>query len=113
MECDERIEISTAEKVLFSEAVGWICYWATMLLLAIAAAYLIRWQLAHPTRQMKDPWPLDIPPAWLTDWISPVSLTWSLASAAWCALLKKRSWKLLATSCGLAAVMVCTRLAEV
>src|SRR6266542_6583744 len=69
--------------LLFSEAVSSICYWCTILLLAIVGAYLIRWQMGHAAQYVtpvNDFWGVTTPP-WLVALLAPVGTVLSLAQA--------------------------------
>lgn len=100
---------------LFSEAMSSLCYWTTILLLAIASAYLIRWRFIHPLPYadgVNDPWGVATPP-WLVESLAPVGVVLSLGQAAWRAFLGQRAWKTIMTSASLIAVLICGKLVEV
>ncbi|MDQ2946075.1 MAG: hypothetical protein M3Y27_09060 [Acidobacteriota bacterium] len=60
------------QDVLFSDLATSVCYWITIVLLAVVGAYLIRWWLIHPgsyAAPSNDPWGITTPP-WLTSAIA-------------------------------------------
>lgn len=104
-----------AQELPFSEPVSSLCYWVTILLLAITGAYLIRWQFTHPdsyTGPVNDPWGIITPP-WLVLPVAPIGVILSLGHAAWCALRGRRAWKMLMTAGSLIIVLACCNLLEV
>lgn len=102
------------QEFLFSEPISSICYWATILLLGIAGAYLISWRLIHPLPYgsgFDDPWGVVTPP-WLVEPLAPIAVVLSLGHAAWCAVRGQRMWKMIMTPAGLIAVLTCSKLFE-
>jgi hypothetical protein len=107
-------EEADAQDLLFSERLSSLCYWVTILLLAIAGGYLIRWQFIHPgsyAEPVNDPWGITTPP-WLVLPVAPIGVILSLGHAAWCALRGQRTWKMLMTAGSLIVVLACGKLLE-
>lgn len=110
--CGEMQAESQLQDVLFSEFVTSVCYWAAVLLLAIAGAGLVYWRLTHPgpaAEPVNDPFGITTPP-WLIVPLPPIGAAASLGHAAWCAVRGQRVWRLLATAAGLIGVMGVTTL---
>ena len=114
---DARVENepeSRLQEILFSEALTSVCYWSTVLLLAIVGAGLVYWRLTHPgpsAEPVGDPFGVSTP-AWLIVSLPPVGVVAALGQAAWCAARGQRVWRMLATAAGLIAVMGVTTLLE-
>ena len=114
---DARVENeaeSRLQEILFSEALTSVCYWSTVLLLAIVGAGLVYWRLTHPgpsAEPVGDPFGVSTP-AWLIVSLPPVGVVAALGQAAWCAARGQRLWRMLATAAGLIAVMGVTTLIE-
>src|ERR1700730_19257822 len=107
-------EQTEEERLLFSSLVTSVCYWTTIILLAIVGTYLIDWWLTHPgpyTAPANDPWGITTPP-WLILPLAPIGVVGSLGHAIWCALRGQRTWKMLITAATLVAVMGCSKLLE-
>ena len=106
----EQLESETdAQEFLFSEPVSSLCYWATIVLLAIAGAYLIRSQFTHPgsyADPVNDPWGITTPP-WLVLPVAPIGVILSLSHAAWRAFRGQRAWKMIMTAASLIFVLAC------
>jgi len=109
------IQAETAlQDVLFSEVATSVCYWATVLLLAIAGAGLLCWRLTHPGPSavpVGDPFGVTTP-AWLIVSLPPIGVAASLGHAAWSAVRGQRIWRMLAAAAGLIAVMGAATLIE-
>ena len=78
-----------SEALLFSDTGQSICYWGAMVLLAVASAYLIYSQFAHPSvyaRPASDPLGIVTPP-WLILPLAPLGAVGSLGHALWQALV--------------------------
>jgi len=100
---------------LFSETMSSLCYWTTILLLAITGAYLIRWRFIHSVAYsdgVNDPWGVATPP-WLVESLAPVGVVLSLAQAVWREFQGQRRWKMIMTSAILIAVLTCSKLFEI
>jgi hypothetical protein len=121
---DMQIEDSTAEPfengdgaqdLLFSEPMSSLCYWVSVVLLAVAGAYLIRWQFTHPgslAGPVDDPFGIRTPP-WLILSAAPAGLVLSLGHAACHALRGRRQWRMVLTSASLILVLACGRFLDV
>jgi hypothetical protein len=104
-----------ARDLLVWEPVSSLCYWVTILLLAIAGSYLIRWRFTHSgfyAGPVHDPWGITTPP-WLVLPVAPIGVILTLGLAAWCALRGQRAWKMLMTAGSLIIVLACGRLLEI
>ena len=96
-----------SEALLFSDTGQSICYWGTMVLLAVASAYLIYSQFAHPSvyaRPASEPLGIVTPP-WLILPLAPLGAVGSLGHALWQALRGRQSWKWLLASAAFAFVL--------
>ena len=112
--CGDMQAESALQDVLFSEVATSVCYWATVLLLAIAGAGLLCWRLTHPGPSavpVGDPFGVTTP-AWMIVSLPPLGVVAALGQAAWCAARGQRVWRMLATAAGLIAVMGVTTLLE-
>ena len=100
-----------AQDLLFSEPMSSVCYWASILLLAVAGAYLIRWQFSHPASYAApadDPFGIRTPP-WLILSAAPVGVILSLGHAVCRALRGRRQWRMVLTSASLILILACGR----
>ena len=91
-----------------------VCYWSTVILLAIAGAGLFYWRLTHPGSAAVpagDPFGVTTPP-WMMLSLPPIGVAASLGHAAWCAARGQRVWRMLMTAAGLIAVMGATTVLE-
>jgi hypothetical protein len=104
---------SALQDVLFSEVTTSVCYWATVLLLAIAGTGLLYWRFTHPVPSVPvgDPFGVTTPP-WLIVSLPPIGVAASLGHAAWSAVRGQRIWRMLATAAVLIAVMGVATLLE-
>src|ERR1700730_18551105 len=71
---EERQPDVQLQDMLFSALVTSVCYWTTILLLAIVGTYLIDWWLAHRgsyAAAANDPWGI-APPPWLILPLAPI-----------------------------------------
>jgi len=112
--CGDMQAESALQDFLFSEVAISVCYWATVLLLAIAGAGLLCWRLTHPGPSavpVGDPFGVTTPP-WLIVSLPPIGVAASLGHAAWSAVRGQRIWRMLAAAAGLIAVMGATTLLE-
>ena len=103
-----------AQDLLFSESMSSLCYWVSVLLLAVAGAYLIRWQFTHPgtnAAPADDPFGIRTPP-WLILSAAPVGVILSLGHAACHALRGRRQWRMVLTSASLILILACGRLLD-
>jgi hypothetical protein len=108
---DREIE---ARDPLFSGPLSSICYWSTILLLAIVGAYMIRWEIWSAVLNAvpeSDFWGITTPP-WLIAPLAPLGTLLSLGQAVWSALRGRRSWRMVMTAAGLILVLVSSRLLE-
>jgi hypothetical protein len=114
---DARVENepeSRLQEILFSEVLTSVCYWSTVLLLAIVGAGLAYWRLTHPgpvAEPVTDPFGVTTP-SWMIVVLPPVGVVAALGQAVWCAARGQRVWRMLATAAGLIAVMGVTTLIE-
>ena len=105
---------SRLQEMLFSELITSVCYWSTVLLLAIAGAALVYCRLTRPdcpADPASDPFGVTTPPS-LIICLPPIGVAASLAHVAWCAVSGQRAWRMLATASGLIAVMGVTIVLE-
>ena len=97
-----------------SGALSSMCYWSTILLLAIMGAYMIRWEIwrgawyAPPTA---DFWGITTPP-WLIAPLAPLGTLLSLGRAVCSELRGRRAWRMVVTAAGLILVLASSRLLE-
>jgi len=99
---------------LFSGALSSICYWSTILLLAIAGAYMLRWDIWRGARYAlpaNDFWGITTPP-WLIAPLAPLGTLLSLGQAVWSALRGRRAWPMVIAAGGLILVLASSRLLE-
>lgn len=102
------------QEELFSDLTSSVCYWSTVILLALAGARLSYWQLAHPgsaAAPVTDPFGISTPP-WMMFSLPPIGVAASLSHAAWCAVRGRRVWRMLMTAATLIAVMSATTVLE-
>ena len=112
--CGDMQAESALQDVLFSEVLTSVCYWSTVILLAIAGAGLLYWRLSHPgptAVPVGDPFGVTTPP-WLIVSLPPIGVAASLGHAAWSAVRGQRIWRMLAAAAGLIAVMGAATLIE-
>jgi hypothetical protein len=98
---------SALQDVLFSEVLTSVCYWSTVIVLAIVGAGLLYWRLTHPgssAMPVSDPFGVTTPP-WLIVSLPPIGVASSLGHAAWSAVRGQRIWRMLATAAVLIVVM--------
>ena len=101
------------QEELFSD-VSSVCYWSTVILLALAGAGLLYWRLRHPgsaAAPVTDPFGISTPP-WMMLSLPPIGVAASLSHAAWCAARGRRAWRMLMTAASLIAVMSATTVFE-
>jgi len=99
---------------LFSGALSSICYWSTILLLAIVGTSMIRWEIWHGARYAlpaNDFWGITTPP-WLIAPLAPLGTLLSLGQAVWSALRGRRAWPMVIAAGGLILVLASSRLLE-
>ena len=97
------------QETLFSEVVTSLCYWSTVVLLAVAGVGLLYWRLRHPgsaVTAVYDPFGITTPP-WMMLSLPPIGVVASLGHAAWYAVRGRRVWNMLMTAASLIAVIVC------
>ena len=95
------------QEELFSGVISSVCYWSTVILLALAGAGLLYWRLRHPgsaAAPVTDPFGISTPP-WMMLSLPPIGVAASLSHAAWCAARGRRAWRMLMTAASLIAVM--------
>jgi hypothetical protein len=108
--CQEMPPETDPQEALFSEMVTSVCYWSTVLLLALAGAGLLYWRLRHPgsaAPPVTDPFGITTPP-WMMLSLPPIGVAASLSHAGWCAVRGRRVWRMLMTAATLIAVMSAT-----
>ena len=99
---------------LYSGALSSICYWSTILLLAIVGAYMIRWEIWSGPRYAlpaNDFWGITTPP-WLIEPLAPLGTLLSLGHAVWSALRGRLAWRTVVAAAGLILVLLSSRLLE-
>ena len=102
------------QEELFSELISSVCYWSTVILLALAGAGLLYWRVRHPgfaAPPAGDPFGVTTPP-WMMLSLPPIGVAASLSHAAWCAARGRRAWRMLMTAASLIAVMSATTVFE-
>jgi hypothetical protein len=100
------------QEELFSDLLGSVCYWSTVILLAVAGAGLLYWRVRHPGfPSAGDPFGVTTPP-WMMLSLPPIGVAASLSHAAWCAARGRRAWRMLMTAASLIAVMSATTVFE-
>ena len=112
--CQEIPPGTDLQEALFSEMVTSVCYWSTVVLLAIAGTGLLYWRFRHPgsaAAPVTDPFGITTPP-WMMLSLPPIGVAASLGHAAWCAVRGRRVWRMLMTPAALIAVMSATTVLE-
>jgi hypothetical protein len=112
--CQEIPPETDLQEALFSEMVTSVCYWSTVVLLAVAGAGLLYWRLRHPgsaAAPVTDPFGITTPP-WMMLSLPPIGVVASVGHAAWCAARGRRAWRMLMTAASLIAVMSATTVFE-
>jgi hypothetical protein len=102
------------QEELFSDLISSVCYWSTVILLALAGAGLLYWRIRHPgsaAAPAGDPFGITTPP-WMMLSLPPLGVAASLCHAAWCAARGRRAWRMLTTAASLIAVMSATSVLE-
>ena len=102
------------QEELFSDLTSSVCYWSTVVLLAVAGAGLLYWRVRHPgfaAPPAGDPFGVTTPP-WMMLSLPPIGVAASLSHAAWCAARGRRAWRMLMTAASLIAVMSATTVLE-
>jgi hypothetical protein len=102
------------QEELFSDLISSVCYWSTVILLALAGAGLLYWRVRHPgsaAAPTGDPFGVTTPP-WMMLSLPPIGVAASLGHAAWCAVRGRRVWRMLMTAATLIAVMSATTVLE-
>ena len=102
------------QEALFSEMVTSVCYWSTVVLLAVAGAGSLYWRFRHPgsaAAPVTDPFGITTPP-WMMLSLPPIGVVASVGHAAWCAARGRRAWRMLMTAGSLIAVMSATTVFE-
>jgi hypothetical protein len=82
--CQEMPPETDTQEALFSEMVTSVCYWSTVLLLAVASAGLLYWRFRHPgsaAAPVTDPFGITTPP-WMMLSLPPIGVAASLSHAA-------------------------------
>jgi hypothetical protein len=112
--CEEMPPETDLQEVLFSEIVTSVCYWSTVVLLAVVGAGLLYWRLRHTGSAgapVTDAFGISTPP-WMMLSLPPIGAAASLSHAAWCAVRGRRVWRMLMTAATLIAVMSATTVLE-
>jgi sirohydrochlorin ferrochelatase len=105
---------SRVQEELFSDLISSVCYWSTVILLALAGAGLLYWRVRHAGSAVApagDPFGITTPP-WMMLSLPPLGVAASLSHAAWCAARGRRAWRMLMTAASLIAVMSATTVLE-
>jgi hypothetical protein len=87
------------QRIVFSEAVLNVCYWCTVVLVAVVGAFVFHWRWTHPMISLveDDPWGISTPP-WIVEALFPVLMFGSLVQACQQALCGYRQWKFVGTA---------------
>jgi len=99
---------------LLSDLVSSVCYWSTVILLALAGAGLLYWRVRHSDSAAAvagDPFGITTPP-WMMLSLPPLGVAASLGHASWCAARGRRAWRMLMTAATLITVMSATTVLE-
>ena len=102
------------QEELFSDLTSSVCYWSTVILLALVVAGLLYWRVRHSgiaAPPAGDPFGITTPP-WMVLSLPPLGVAASLGHAAWCAARGRRAWRTLVTAASLIAVMSATTVLE-
>ena len=101
---------SAIQRIVLSDAVLNVCYWCTVVLVAVVGGYVVHWRWTHPLipAVAEDPWGINTPP-WIVEALFPVLMFGSLAEAGRQALCGNRQWKPVGTA---TLVMVIAGLSE-
>jgi hypothetical protein len=102
------------QEELFWGLISSVCYWATVILLALAGAGLLYWRVSHSdfaAAVAGDPFGITTPP-WMMLSLPPLGVAASLGHASWCAARGRRAWRMLMTAASLIAVMSATSVLE-
>jgi hypothetical protein len=103
------------QEILFSEVLTSVCYWSTLLLLAVVGAGLVYWRLTHPgpaAEPVADPFGVTTP-SWMIMSLPPLGVVAALGQAAWYAARGQRVWRMLATAASLIVLIGVTTLLEI
>ena len=85
---------------LLPEILQAVCYWTTVLLLAVVGGYVLHWRWTHTTLNAMladDPWGVATPP-WIIEVLLPLAIFGYLAEACRQAFQGHRQWKHLMTA---------------
>jgi hypothetical protein len=96
---------------LLSEQLPMVCYWSTVVLLAVVGGYALYWRWAHSvlTRVLpNDPWGVSTPP-WVVEAWLPLLMFGYLAEACRHAIQGNRRWKHLVTTSVLVGTVCATQ----
>ena len=80
---------------LLPETLQAVCYWTTVLLLAVVGGYVLHWRWTHMTlnaMSADDPWGVTTPP-WIVEVLLPLLIFGYLAEACRQAFQGNRRWK--------------------
>ena len=92
---------------LLSETLQSVCYWTTVLLLAVVGGYIMHWRWTHTTLNAMladDPWGVTTPP-WIVEVLLPLAIFGYLAEACRQAFQGNRRWKHLMTASVLVGIV--------
>src|ERR1051326_6520958 len=88
-----------------------VCYWTTVLLLAVVGGYVLHWRWTHTTLSAMladDPWGVTTPP-WIVEVLLPLAIFGDLAEACRQAFQGNRRWKPLMTASVLVGIVGATQ----
>ena len=96
---------------VLSETLQTVCYWTTVLLLAVVGGYIMHWRWTHTTLTAMladDPWGVTTPP-WIVEVLLPLAIFGYLAEACRQAFQGNRRWKHLMTASVLVGIVGATQ----
>jgi hypothetical protein len=91
---------------LLSEILQAVCYWTTVVLLAVVGGYVLRWRWTHTLHSMlpDDPWGVTTPP-WIVEVLLVLVIFGYLAEACRQAFQGNRRWRHLMTASVLVGIV--------
>ena len=96
---------------LLPEILQAVCYWTTVLLLAVIGGYVLHWRWTHTTLNAMladDPWGVNTPP-WIVEVLLPIAIFGYLAEACRQAFQGNRRWKHLMAASVLVGIVGATQ----
>lgn len=110
-DCRHRCAWPGTSAFLFSETLQAVCYWITVLLLAVIGGYVLHWRWTHTTLNAMpadDPWGVTTPP-WIVEVLLPFVILGYLAEACRHAFQGDRRWKHLMAASVLVGIVGATQ----